>query len=80
MKSTQDKERAAKEVLGMLAPLYKEHLHDAGVGTISEIFDGDPPHLPNGTISQAWSVAEALRLLMIMKDTAPEAYETWAKA
>lgn len=30
-------------------------------GTIYEIFDGDPPHLPRGCITQAWSVAEILR-------------------
>jgi predicted glycogen debranching enzyme len=32
-----------------------------GVGTLSEIFDGDPPHHPRGCIAQAWSVAELLR-------------------
>jgi len=37
------------------------HLGDAGIGTISEIFDGDHPHEPRGCISQAWSVAELLR-------------------
>lgn len=30
-------------------------------GSINEIFDGDPPFLPRGCISQAWSVAEILR-------------------
>jgi predicted glycogen debranching enzyme len=30
-------------------------------GSINEIFDGDPPHLPRGCITQAWSVAEILR-------------------
>jgi predicted glycogen debranching enzyme len=39
------------------------HLEDAGLGTISEIFDGDPPHRPGGCIAQAWSVAELLRVL-----------------
>jgi glycogen debranching enzyme len=39
----------------------KDHLSDAGVGHISEIFDGDPPHRPVGCIAQAWSVAEILR-------------------
>lgn len=37
------------------------HLAEAGVGSISEIFDGDPPHAPRGAIAQAWSVAEVLR-------------------
>lgn len=44
----------------LLQPLLR-HVWDAGLGSISEIFDGNPPHLPKGTISQAWSVAEVLR-------------------
>ncbi len=43
-----------------LAPL-ADHLPDYGVGSIAEIFDGDPPFAPNGCIAQAWSVAETLR-------------------
>jgi predicted glycogen debranching enzyme len=37
------------------------HLNEAGLGQISEIFDGDAPHRPRGCIAQAWSVAEVLR-------------------
>jgi predicted glycogen debranching enzyme len=37
------------------------HLADHGIGSISEIFDGDPPFTPRGCIAQAWSVAEVLR-------------------
>jgi glycogen debranching enzyme len=33
----------------------------AGLGFLSEIFDGDLPHLPRGCIAQAWSIAEPLR-------------------
>jgi predicted glycogen debranching enzyme len=43
-----------------LAPL-KQHLLEAGLEHISEIFDGDHPHRPVGCIAQAWSVAEILR-------------------
>jgi predicted glycogen debranching enzyme len=39
------------------------HLWETGLGTISEIFDGDMPHEPRGCIAQAWSVAEVLRVL-----------------
>ncbi len=39
------------------------HLKEAGIGQISEIFDGDPPHTPRGCPAQAWSVAELLRVL-----------------
>ena len=42
--------------LSRLAPL-GDHLRDAGLGSLSEIFDGDPPHTPRGAPLQAWSVA-----------------------
>jgi glycogen debranching enzyme len=41
---------------------FREHMSDAGLGQVSEIFDGDPPHKPRGCIAQAWSVAELLRV------------------
>jgi len=44
-----------------LKPLFNVELHRAGLGSISEIFDGDSPHEPRGCIAQAWSVAEPLR-------------------
>lgn len=40
---------------------FQDHLSDAGLGHISEIFDADSPHRPRGCIAQAWSVAELLR-------------------
>jgi predicted glycogen debranching enzyme len=40
-----------------------EHLFEAGLGTVSEIFDGNAPHKPNGCIAQAWSVGELLRVI-----------------
>ena len=47
-------------VRSMLRP-FEDHLHEAGLGAVSEIFDGDAPHIPRGSIAQAWSVAELLR-------------------
>ena len=35
------------------------------LGHIAEIYDGDPPHHPNGCPAQAWSVAEVLRLSVL---------------
>jgi predicted glycogen debranching enzyme len=43
-----------------LDPL-RAHLTEAGLGHISEVFDGDFPHRPGGCFAQAWSVAEILR-------------------
>lgn len=45
-----------------------EHLDDAGLGHISEIADGDPPHTPRGCPFQAWSVGEMLRLSLGVVD------------
>jgi predicted glycogen debranching enzyme len=42
---------------------FENHLSEAGLGQISEIFDGDSPNLPRGCFAQAWSVAEVLRVL-----------------
>ncbi len=42
---------------------FNEHLNEACVGSISEVFDADPPYIARGCIAQAWSVAEVLRCL-----------------
>ncbi len=52
------KEERVKKIIEDFIP----HLSTAGLGTISEIFDGDYPHESKGCISQAWSVAEFLRI------------------
>ncbi|MFL6526776.1 MAG: amylo-alpha-1,6-glucosidase [Chthoniobacterales bacterium] len=40
---------------------FPQHLDEAGIGSISEVFDAREPHHPGGCIAQAWSVAEVLR-------------------
>ena len=40
---------------------FDTHLETAGLGTVSEVFNGDYPHSPGGCIAQAWSVAEIFR-------------------
>jgi len=54
-------EAALRQAEQWLVP-FKEHLSEAGLGHISEIFNGDAPHQPVGCIAQAWSVAEILRV------------------
>jgi 4-alpha-glucanotransferase len=49
----------AKVAQSRLEPL-RDHLLDAALGTVSEVFDGAAPHTPRGAPSQAWSVACAL--------------------
>jgi predicted glycogen debranching enzyme len=43
---------------------FRAHLGEACVGTISEVFDAEPPYTPRGCVAQAWSVAEVLRSLV----------------
>jgi len=50
----------AGEAMSFLEPMLG-HIRAAGLGTASEIFDGDPPFIPNGCIAQAWTVGETLR-------------------
>jgi predicted glycogen debranching enzyme len=40
---------------------FEQHQSEAGIGTISEIFDAEEPFTARGCIAQAWSVAEVLR-------------------
>jgi 4-alpha-glucanotransferase len=47
--------------LALLRP-FEHHLRDACLGSVSEILEGDPPHLPRGAVAQAWGVAEVLRV------------------
>jgi len=47
---------------------FEEDMTVHGIGTISEIYDGDPPHQPRGAISQAWSVGELLRIKCMLEE------------
>jgi glycogen debranching enzyme len=52
---------------------FDEHLGEACLGTISEIFDAEAPYTPRGCVAQAWSVAEVLRAYL---KTTPDARGT----
>jgi predicted glycogen debranching enzyme len=41
---------------------FEEDIDSYGIGSIPEIYDGDPPHCQRGAISQAWSVGAVLRI------------------
>ncbi|MBZ0242351.1 MAG: amylo-alpha-1,6-glucosidase, partial [Bacteroidales bacterium] len=46
---------------------FEATMFEAGLGSVSEVYDGDPPHESRGAISQAWSVAALLRLNYLLK-------------
>lgn len=71
------KEYALKK---FIMPLFSEIIFKAGLGNISEIFDGDPPYIPRGCIAQTWSIAEPLRAYVEdIKQTRPK-YEKMMQA
>ncbi len=71
-------DKAARKLLKTVTPLFTRHLAEAGMGHISEIFSATEPYAPDGSIAQAWSEGEVLRMLQILKKNAPDAYTEWA--
>ncbi|MFW5877629.1 MAG: amylo-alpha-1,6-glucosidase [bacterium] len=45
---------------------FEEDMKVHGIGSVSEIYDGDPPHYPRGALSYAWNIAELLRIEQII--------------
>jgi predicted glycogen debranching enzyme len=50
------------QYIEILYQRFEEEMHDNGIGAVSEVYDGDPPHSAGGAISQAWNIAELLRI------------------
>jgi predicted glycogen debranching enzyme len=69
IRAAQDKAVAKTFLLHHIRSFIRWHMPEAGIGCISEIFDGDPPHRPHGCISQAWSAAELIRLYTLLNET-----------
>jgi predicted glycogen debranching enzyme len=63
--NSDDRSQALAEAQAWL-DRFSNHLEEAGLGQISEIFDADEPHNPRGCIAQAWSVAELLRIAKLV--------------
>ena len=64
---------SGREQAGRALQAMRAQLREAGVGTLSEVFDGDAPHTPRGCIAQAWSVAEVLRIAARLRAESPVA-------
>jgi predicted glycogen debranching enzyme len=51
---------------------FEDEMMNHGIGTISELYNGDPPHHGKGAISQAWSIAEMRRIIWLIEKTEKE--------
>lgn len=58
--------KAGKGFVERMIKGFDEVMAQYGVGTVAEIYDGDPPHRPKGAISQAWSIGELLRMMYLV--------------
>ncbi|RTL59403.1 MAG: glycogen debranching protein [Sphingobacteriales bacterium] len=56
--------KGAKKNARKVIENFAYHLNEGCIGSVSEIFDADAPHLPKGCVAQAWGVAEILRVMM----------------
>ncbi len=65
LKTAPDPALAAEELMETVQPLLDYALEGQGLGHIPEVFDGDPPHRPNGCIAQAWNTGELIRALRL---------------
>lgn len=60
-------DHAVRDELRALLEGFGAELDKAGLGHVSEVYDGDPPHRPGGSIAQAWSSAELLRAWQMLE-------------
>ena len=67
-KSKKEKEKMKEEFdkyINTMTKIYRKALfEDAAVGSISEVYDSEMPYKPGGTIAQAWSVSEVIKLIL----------------
>ncbi len=54
---------------------FSNHLYQACIGQVNEIFDGEAPHTPRGCVAQAWSVAEVLRSVLLLRQAESQLHD-----
>jgi len=60
-------QKSAYPVLEKILFNFESCVKDYGMTSIAEVYDGDPPHRPNGCISQAWSVSALLYIKYLIE-------------
>ncbi|MGE5371743.1 MAG: amylo-alpha-1,6-glucosidase [Solirubrobacterales bacterium] len=69
---TYERSEASRRLINRLIAPLLWHLEQEGLGTVSEVFDPEPPFSAGGCFAQAWSVAELLRVLWEEAGPGPE--------
>jgi predicted glycogen debranching enzyme len=66
LKVNEFSKKSRKQAAEFIEPLLQHLTEEGCIGSVSEIFDGDPPQKPKGCFAQAWSVAELLRAYLLI--------------
>ena len=66
LRQAEDRSGAKAFLRKYFKPILRSFPDNFGISSVPELYTGNPPHLPRGTIAQAWSVAEAIRLNKIL--------------
>ncbi|MBT3934334.1 MAG: hypothetical protein HOF35_08740, partial [Bacteroidetes bacterium] len=67
LKQSKSKASVKKEVIKNFKDLWEVHLEQYGLNHISELFRPNPPYVAKACIAQAWSEAELIRVLSLLK-------------
>lgn len=57
-------EEEYEKVLSNYKKSFTQAMKEGAIGTISELYDSKPPYLPKGAFAQAWSVSEAIKIML----------------
>ncbi|MBG0791682.1 MAG: glycogen debranching enzyme N-terminal domain-containing protein [Desulfovibrionaceae bacterium] len=66
LRQAEDRSGAKAFLRKYFKPILRSFPDNFGISSVPELYTGNPPHLPRGTMAQAWSVAEAIRLNKIL--------------
>ncbi len=68
LRQAKDRKEAKAFLRKNFKPILQRFPDNFGIASVPELYTGNPPHLPKGTIAQAWSVAEAIRLNKLLRE------------
>jgi len=68
LRTAEDQIQAKADLLQLVRNFMDRHIGEAGIGCISEVFDGSPPHRAGGCIAQAWSTAGLVSLYFLLNE------------
>ena len=57
-------EEEYEKIISNYKKSFAQAMKEGAIGTISELYNSKPPYLPKGAFAQAWSVSEAIKIML----------------